>query len=186
MKRKLIPALALCLMGGGALQAEGSGFDLSGGFAKPLDAMKTVTQNGALAPHLSVGYNGNLATTTVPFRLSLGYAAFNGKETEGTKRSLGLFQFGSDIFIESGFKGVRLTTGLTLNRWTSRAETGGTSVSTTVKGVKIGGRAGIDVTLAPRWSVNATLQVAELGVDGEPLGPSRNPAWLELGARYRF
>lgn len=131
------------------------------------------------------GYTGRLAATDVPFRLGLSINEFPGKSENDLKVSLMGFQVSGDLFVNTGFENLRLVTGISLNKWRSKAEAAGISETVTAKGVKFGGRMGLDYVIGNHWSASVMLQVVEYGTDKLQTVPL-NPSWLQFGAHYRF
>jgi hypothetical protein len=160
-------------------------FDVSGGAVFALDTLKTVTNKTFSGIHLDAGFNGNLAATTIPFRASLGVNLLPGSEKDGLKVSLTGFQLNGDIFVKTGVDKLRLVSGISLNKWRAKAEAAGVSETETIKGIKFGGRLGLDYGINSNLSCGLMLQVVELGTDA---GATRgiNPSWVELGVRYSF
>jgi len=157
-------------------------------YALATDALKGVTNaSGAFGGVTAdFGWNGKLASSDVPIRISLGVNNLPGKaDADGLKISLLGYYLGGEIFINTGVKNLRLTTGLTLNKWKAKAQAPGFSETENVKGVKFGARMGLDYQFTPNWSANVTYAVSELGLNAD-MTQGLNPAWVMLGAKYHF
>ena len=179
-------AIGMALLAPLSLQGqEVQRFDVGGSAVWAFDGLKSVTNNSFAGYHLEAGYNGKLAATDLPFRTSFGIHIFPGADKVGTKTSLTGYQINGDIFTKTGIDKVRLVSGISLNRWKVKEEAAGLSTNTSVKGIKFGGRLGLDYTASAHVSCSLMIQLVELGVDaGSTKGI--NPSWLEFGVRYRF
>lgn len=153
----------------------------------PLDSLKTVTNaSGFGGVTADFSYTGMLANSGVPFRASLGIALLPGKEEAGLKVSLLNYQLAGDILTKlGGNENLHLVTGISVNKWRATAEAGGISESENIKGLKFGGRLGLDYRINQQWSANVMLQAIELGA--EPNGYfGVNPSWIQVGAKFHF
>ncbi len=153
------------------------------------DALKSVTNTSGAFGGMTAdfGWTGKLASSDVPIRLSLGvnYLPGEANTPEEVKVSLVGYYLASDIYINTGVKDLRLTTGLSLNKWRGKAEVLGFSESESVKGVKFGARLGLDYQISENWSANLTYAVSELGLNADST-KGLNPAWVMLGAKFHF
>jgi len=216
MNSKLISRLALGAIlatGAGALSAQdslASKFSLSGSLGLGTDSLNDITNYGTswwnpAAYNLDVGYTGKLAQTTVPFRVSIGAnfmpggsydirndnGVFLGNET---KLSLRGYYLAGDLFIDSRISsGLQFILGGSLNRWTAIVKGDDISEKRSIKGIKFGGRFGLDYKISDNLSFNAIFQVTELGHDfmlEDPMPDAGsmplNPSWLQLGFKYSF
>jgi len=179
-------ALAAALAGSGLMAQETQkAWTAGGALTFALDGLKEVTHNSN-GFVLDFGYNGRLGATTVPFRASLGYQYFPGKEDTGLKQSLTSIQLAGDIFIETPWKGLQFITGLSLQKYKVKAEaTGFGSASETVKGPKFGARLGLEYQFNPAWSGQLLVQMTELGTDAAAT-TGVNPSWLQAGVKFHF
>ncbi len=180
-------ALATLPFAGTLSAQDAKRFDASLSLALATDNLKEITNaSGAFGGfNVEVGYNGKLAGTTVPLRLSLGINDFPGKDRDGVKQSLLGFQLAGDIFIDTGFKDLSIVTGVSLNKWKKDVTPEPTGYSSDVKGIKFGARFGLNYQLNPTWTMHALLQVVEVGTD--PMGTKGwNASWVQLGAAYHF
>jgi hypothetical protein len=207
-------------------------WDVGAGLVLGTDNLKEITnKSGFSGGAVDVGFNGLLAGTTIPFRISLGGNFFPGQEVvrhdpyedgrytqplhqvdQNVKGSLSGYQLAGDLFINTGYQGLRIVSGLSVNKWKLKrsatfaqaadtwsvvagawhqnvgaiaAGTVNYDESISVKGYKLGGRFGLEYTVNKNWSVNALLQYTELGMDHyETKGI--NPSWLQFGAKYHF
>jgi len=215
MNSKLISRLALGAIlatGAGALSAQeslASKFSLSGSLGLGTDSLNDITNYGTswwnpAAYNFDVGYTGKLAETTVPFRVSIGANFMPGGTYEiredgiflGNlpRRSLRGYYLAGDLFIDSRISsGLQFILGGSLNKWSVTEHDEGVSKKHSIKGIKFGGRFGLDYKISDNLSFNAIFQVTELGhtyalEDPMPdAGPGVwNPSWLQLGFKYSF
>lgn len=188
--------LGLAGLAATGLQAqEASRFDVGFGVAVAAKELKDITNSSfpAVLP-LDFGVNGMLAATDIPFRAALGVKVFPGKSQDGVKNSMINYQLGGDLFIKTPVENLRLTAGLSVNKWRVKSEAMGVSTTESIKGVKLGARIGLDFVINAHWTTNFTFEVVELGTGRYQyqVTPARyadqgiNPSWFQLGARYRF
>jgi hypothetical protein len=166
------------VLGASLSAAEGPRWDAGGAFLIGLDGLKSVTGNGQ-GTNLQVGFNGHIANSEVPFRASLQHYTMPWDGSNPAHTGLRDLQLAGDIFTSTPFARLRLLTGISLNKW-SRGD-----AKTSVKGLKFGGRLGVDVALNPKWSAELTFQAVELGTDALAT-KGLNPSWAQLGVRYHF
>jgi len=216
MNSKLINSLALGVIlaiGAGTLNAQDTlagRFSLSGSVGLGTDSLDDITHYGTTwwnpaAYNFDIGYTGKLAGTTVPFRVSLGanfmpggsYAIRDetnvllGAESRNTLRG---YYLAGDLFIDSRISSsMQFILGASLNRWTVTQKNDGVSEKHSIKGIKFGGRFGLDYKISDQLSFNVIFQVTELGHSAaleDPMpsaGPyTWNPSWLQLGVKYSF
>jgi len=180
MKARMKNILLAAALGMGAtLSAQATTpWDAGVAYLVGLDGLKTVTGNGQ-GYNAQVGYNGHIANSEVPFRASaqVYQMPWDGSNPENT--GLRDYQLSFDVFSKPSYAGLRLVTGLSVNKWV-RGE-----AQTSVKGVKFGGRIGLDYELNHHWIAELTVQVVELGTDGNAT-KGLNPSWAQLGVRYQF
>jgi len=222
MNSKLISRLAIGAIlatGAGALRAQdsiASRFSLSGSLGLGTDSLDDITHYGTswwnpAAYNLDLGYTGKLAGTTVPFRASIGTNFMPGGTYEiredgvllGTESGLTLrgYYLAGDLFIDSRISSsLQFILGGSLNKWTVTEKYEGVSEKYSIKGIKFGGRFGLDYKISDNLSFNVIFQVTELGhssllqVPKEPDDPpvpnagprAWNPSWLQLGIKYSF
>jgi len=216
MNSKLVSRLALGAIlatGAGALCAQdsiASRLSLSASFGLGTDGLDTITHYGTswwnpAAYNFDFGYTGKVVGTTVPFRASIGINYMPGAIREirnmdyvviGSKarRSLMGYYLAGDIFIDSRISSsLQFILGASLNMWTVIEKDGGVSTNYSVKGIKFGGRFGLDYKISDNLSFNAIFQLTELGHSGlveEPISEIGadpwNPSWLQLGFKYSF
>jgi len=216
MNSKLISRLALGAIiatGAGTLSAQDSlisKFSLSGSIGLGTDNLDDITGYGTRwwnpgAYNFDVGYTGKLVGTTVPFRASIGtnympggtreirsdFGIFIGNEL---RRSLQGYYIAGDLFIDSRISSsLQFILGGTLNKWAVTEKEDGVSKKHSIKGVKFGGRFGLDYAINDNLSFNAIFQVAELGHSNALLDPMPdtgatpwNPSWLQFGFKFSF
>jgi len=221
MNSKLISRLALgaiLAIGAGTLSAQdsiASRFSLSGSLGLGTDSLDDVTHYGTswfnpAAYNFDLGYAGKLVGTTVPFRVSFGANFMPGgtydiRNSTGvllgneTRRSLRGYYLAGDLFIDSRISSsLQFILGASLNKWTVTKREDGVSQKYSIKGIKFGGRFGLDYKISDNLSFNAIFQVTELGhssalIDLEPgeTAPEYgaepwNPSWLQFGFKYTF
>jgi hypothetical protein len=153
-------------------------WDVGGALLMGLDGLKSVTGNSQ-GTNLQAGFNGHIANSDVPFRASLQVYTMPWNGNDPANTGLRDVQLAGDIFTQTPFPRLRLLAGLSLNKW-YRGES-----KTSVKGIKFGGRLGVDYELASHWTAEFTVQAAELGTDAYAT-KGLNPSWAQLGVRYRF
>lgn len=203
---KMLAGLAVS---GTLAMAQAPQIELHFGVTSAHESLKKVT-------HASTGllFGGSLRLslpgTNIPVRYSLSAGTFPGRQHGTIKSNLGLLQAAVDVsFSES----ARLNPffGIALNKW--RVQNSGTETITPdsvpgkpfpqyvwavsgTKGVKAGLRMGVDYGLTAQWTVQALVQVSELGggeiASAQPTATTRlnlgsvNPSWFQIGARYTF
>jgi hypothetical protein len=154
---------------------------------KPLEGLKSVTNKSGLGSGFigEVGYTGQFASTTVPFRATLAVNSFSGDTVLGVKSSLIGYQLAGDILTNTGAKNLTIVTGLSLNKWKWDYTNPDPTVIVKDKGIKFGVRLGLDYRINDHFSADALLQVTELGTDPKS-SVSLNPSWLQVGVKYHF
>lgn len=189
-----------CLLGLLALPAlaQSSPFTVGGSLIYGLDSYKkAVNANTGLT--LNAGYDATLLKSGVPARVSFGISLMPGKELNGLKTSLTLYQLAGDILVDTGISDLRGIIGLSVNSYTAKFS-GYESPSVNdvdhhfpfrdAKGLKGGLRFGLEYAFNRGWSGQALLQTTELAGRQryDPLirRGGINPAWFEFGVRYRF
>jgi len=186
LKNALMGMGLVAAVSGSSLSAqEFRGFDAGLNLTYATGALKDQFTKRNLGFIVEGGYTGRLAATDVPFRTGLAINYFPGSDEGGVKASLMGYQLSGDIFINSGYENLRLVTGISVNKWQTKVEAAGLSTSETVKGVKLGGRMGLDYAINNHLSASVMLQVVEYGTDALQT-KSLNPCWLQFGAHYRF
>ncbi len=188
MRTKLtVIALATLPFAGTLAAQETKPFDAGIAWSFPTDNLKEVTNasGGYAGFNLDLGYNTHLVGTTVPLRLSLGFNDFPGMNNQGVTRSLSGIQAAGDIFIATGIKNLSIVTGASINRWTEKITPTPAGYSDHVKGTKFGARFGAEYQVNALCSVNALLQVVELGTDPNAT-KGFNPSWIQVGVKYHF
>jgi len=122
-----------------------------------------------------------------------------GKEINGLKTSLTLVQLTGDILIDTGTPKLKGVFGLSVNKYTAKF-VGDESTSTfdtdhhfpfhDCDGIKGGLRLGLEYVLASNVTGEVMFQTTELAGrqrnDALIRKGAINPAWLQLGARYKF
>jgi hypothetical protein len=153
----------------------------------PLDGLKKITNQSGLGGGfvLDLGYTSDLGKGAIPFRLSCSILSLPGKEVAYIQDTLLGLQVAGDIQVRLGASRLTLITGLSLNqwRWDHHGPTGHDTKA--IKGIKFGGRMGLDYRMSPRFSTRITLQQVELGTDKQAIY-GYNPSWLQLGVQYHF
>jgi hypothetical protein len=196
-------------LGGGSLKAQDGKitkkWSVSGAVGLGTDNMKDVTNTAKWGPSTyvaDVGYTGNFAATTIPFRVSLGFNMSPAGSAEKTyfERSMMGYQVAADLFIPSGIAdSMQFFIGLSLNKWTinEKIEAEDFDGSHSIPGFKIGGRIGLEYKFSDALAFNATLQLAEIGLHDpvyeEPLDPKKefgqrplNASWFQFGVKFSF
>ena len=165
-------------------------------YASGMSLKKEIT-NQDLGYILDAGYTGKLAATDVDFRTSLALEFFPGKDLEQTKHSLNGVQLAGDLFVNTPIPRLRIITGVSLNQWSLKnSDPINGSWTNSVKGVKFGGRIGMDYMINKNWSAELLMQIVELGTNEELTSKSPNgddygvrgvnPSWAQLGVKYHF
>ena len=162
---------------------EGPRWDAGLSLVMPLDALTSLTNNHGLGGGFipEIGFNGKLVGTTVPFRVTFGINDLPGKDNDGTKTSLMGYQLAGDLFTDTGWNKLSLVTGLSINRWQMKVD----STTSTVKGIKLGGRIGLEYRMSKACSADLLLQAVELGTDPQGI-TAYNPSWLQVGVKYHW
>ncbi|MFN7958864.1 MAG: hypothetical protein U0P46_11165 [Holophagaceae bacterium] len=189
-----------CLLGLLALPLAAQSTNVSGGAALiyGLDSYKKAV-NSTAGLTLNLGYDTSVYKTDIPARVTFGVSLMPGKERNGLKTSLTLFQLAGDILIQTEVQGLRGVVGLSVNSYSAKFS-GLESPAVfdaehhfpfrDAKGLKGGVRLGLEYVFSKRWSGQVLLQATELAGRQryDPLirQGGINPAWLEFGARYRF
>jgi len=184
MRKSLMGLGVLALAFSASLAAqEGPRWDAGLGLVMPLDALTLLTNNKGLGAGFipEIGFNGKLVGTTVPFRATFSINDLPGKDDNGTKTSLMGYQLAGDLFTATGWNKLSLVTGISINRWQMKVD----STSSTVKGIKLGGRIGVEYRMSRACSADLLLQAIELGTDPQGI-TSYNPSWLQVGVKYHF
>ncbi len=190
----------ICMLGLLALPlaAQSTNVSVGGALIYGLDSYKKAV-NATTGLTLNVGYDTSIYKSGIPARLTFGVGLMPGKELNGLKTSLTLFQFAGDIIIETDSHSLRGILGLSINSYSAKFS-GYESPAVNdaehhfpfrdVKGIKGGLRLGAEYTFAPQWTAQVLLQTTELAGRQryDPLirKGGINPAWLEFGVRYKF
>lgn len=189
-------------------------WSVSGSVGLGTDNLNDITSTGTSwwnvgAYNLDFGYSGNLANTTVPFRVSIGtnyLPAGSGKITDsnlitiGRPETYGLrgYYLAGDLFIDSRISdSLQILVGGSLNSWTMTRKSDDPSETKSIPGVKFGGRFGLQFNANENLSFNVIFQFIEVGhsyamVRDEnnvmPVAGPRpwNPSWLQFGLKYSF
>lgn len=182
-------------------------FSVGGAILSGTNDLKKVTNSGqGFSVHAS--YDTTFPNSDIPARISLGYHMLPGKETAaGLKTSLSNLQLAGDIHLRMPVENLSVTVGLSLNKYSATYDgtekldpTGKFYVAAfpidTTKGMKFGGRFGLDYTFSPNLSSYVMLQLTELGNSSRKLGQNSgsyaqavgpvNPSWVQVGVRYHF
>jgi len=202
MKRFIsVGALSLGLAAG--LQAQDAQkFSVSANLVQSLDGLKKITNRGGIPAGLTVdfSYTGMLANSGVPFRTSLGVNFLPGRENVYQEKiSLTGIQLAGDLLIKLGkSEKLNMITGISINTWSvsnKGFEPGFEPVLNNGKGLKFGGRLGLEYRINQNWSAQVMLQAIELGQDyrgfdgyGQEMKgfTGLNPCWIQYGARFHF
>ena len=188
MRTKLMAlALAAFPLTGNLAAEDAKRFDAGIAWSLATDNLRELTKSSGASGgyNLDFGYNGKLAGTTVPTRISLGLNNFPGDSVNNVKTSLLGYQLAADLFIESGMKNLSFVSGVSINKWTKKVDPAPTGYDSAVKGTKFGARLGLEYQASASWSMSAMLQVVELGTDAKAT-KGYNPSWVQLGAKYHF
>lgn len=180
------------------LAAQSTGFSVQAGAVLGLDSLKKAT-NATFALQAGVDYTGLVPGTDIPARAGLAAGSFPGKDWNGLKTSLTLFQLHGDLLLKGGpvLYGI---VGASANTWSmSRTGTEDTDDPMDVdhhfpvrdaKGLKLGLRLGLGFNLSSSFALEAVFQQTELaGKDlNDPMVRQGgiNPGWIELDVRYHF
>lgn len=181
--------MALMLAAAGlTASAQESRVDVGGALAFTSGhTMKQELTNNSLGFGLEAGWRSLENRAQVPFRLGATVMSFPGKERDGAKNSLTLFQANADVFLKTPLPNTQFFAGVSLNRWRVTEDFAGKSETMTVKGWKMGYRFGLEATLNNNLSAYASLQLVEFGLVGERRGDlPANPTWTQVGVRYQF
>ena len=180
------------------------------------DGLKDWTNQSFMGLCLDGSYQMPFPGTDIAFvRYGMGFNWFPGKKKdvgypydERTISLMGL-QANLDLLFQVGDTPFAIVTGLSINTWMKDVEssffhnnhTVNNSTSGTVKNAfgKLGFRFGAEYAINEKFTVQATIQLTELGTDREwvnedylgswreTIGDHRvNPSWMQLGVRYKF
>jgi len=180
------------------LAAQSTDFSAGGALIYGLDSYKKAV-NSTTGLTLNIGYDTAVYKSGIPARITFGVGLMPGKERNGLKTSLTLFQLAGDILVQTDVPGLRAVFGLSINSYSAKFS-GFESPAVfdadnhfpfrDAKGLKGGLRLGVEYAFSTRWSGQALLQATELAGRQryDPLirKGGINPAWLEFGARYKF
>lgn len=180
------------------LAAQSTDFSVGGALIYGLDSYKKAV-NSTTGLTLNLGYDTAVYKSGIPARITFGVGLMPGKERNGLKTSLTLFQLAGDLLIQTDVPGLRGVFGLSVNSYSARFS-GYESPAVfdadhhfpfrDAKGLKGGLRLGVEYAFTTRWSGQALLQATELAGRQryDPLirQGGINPSWLEFGARYKF
>lgn len=180
------------------LAAQSTNFSAGGGLIHGLDSYKKAV-NATTGLNLNVGYDTSVYKSGIPARISLGVGLMPGKEQNGLKTSLTLVQLAGDLLIQTDVQGLQGVVGLSLNSYSAKFSGYESPAASDVehhfpfhdaKGLKGGLRFGVEYAFNARWNGQALLQATELAGRQrfDPLirEGGINPAWLEIGVRYKF
>jgi len=163
-----------------------------------MDSYRKVVNNST-GFMVDVGWDAHLAKNALPARFSISLGSMPGKETNGLKTSLTLFQFSTDLLLKTDIENLRGVFGLALNMY--RASLSGTESTAAadvdhhfpfhdVDGVKGGLRLGAEYTFRKHFTAQILLQATELAgsqrTDRLQRRGGLNPAWVQCGVRYSF
>lgn len=188
------PLLALL-----ALPLAAQSFSAGGALLLGTESLKKAT-NSATGFALSADWRTAVPGSECQTRVGLTLAIMPGSERNGLKTSLGLSQAYGDLMLDTPWRPLRAAVGLSVNHY-RMTRSGVENVDDPqdvdhhfpvrdVKGLKLGLRVGLTWDLTERLALEALLQQTELaGKDLEDPLDRRggiNPAWLQVGLRYRF
>jgi len=198
MKLKLISSLLAggILALGGTLDAQESRWSVSGSVGLGTDDLNSITNTGTSwwnvgAYNVNLGYSGQFAGSTVPFRASLGINWLpdgNGSTRnlsdlewmiEPQQRNLFGVQLATDLFFDSKISdNLKILVGMSINKWTLNYtstesmegewdaggwEGDGLRHSFSVPGIKLGFRIGLEYQLSDKMSFDVIFQMIEVG-----------------------
>lgn len=180
------------------LAAQSTGFSAGGAVILGLDSYKKAVNN-TTGFHLNAGWDTTVYKTGIPARLCLGVGLMPGKEINGLKTSLMLYQLSGDLLIATSTEGLRGVVGLSLNKYTA-SFSGQESQAAfdadhhfpfrDVDGLKGGVRLGFEYSFSKRWLGEMIFQTTELAGrqrnDTLIRKGAINPGWLQFGVRYKF
>jgi hypothetical protein len=196
---KLIPCALLTACLALPVAAQGTPFSLNGGFISALDSLKKATNN-SVAFQVGADYHTKVVGTEVPARVGLTLADMPGREWNGLKTSLKLYQFHGDVILDGPTANWHPSLGFSLNRY-GMSRSGLENVDNPLdkdhhfpvrdtKGLKMGVRVGLEYTVSRRLGLEVMFQQTELaGKDmTDPLirAGGINPAWFEFNVRFRL
>lgn len=191
----------LLFMAAPLIAGDNTGISVSASVVSGMDALKSVTNNRS-GFTLGLAYE-HMTAIEVPVRFELSSIYLPGRDRQGLKTSLNSVQLASEVFIKTPVEGLRFLTGLTLNRYSvsnsgETRDAQGNLVKAfpvdSVKGIKLGGRLGMEYALNERVSLNCIFQLTELGATAPEVASEEpsvakggsNPSWIQIGMRYRF
>ena len=180
------------------LAAQSTSFSAGGALVLGLDSYRKAVNNST-GLFLNAGWDTTVVKSGIPARLSFGVGFMPGKDKDGLKTSLSLYQLAGDVLIETGVPGLKGVLGLSLNKYTARFS-GEESQAVfdsdhhfpfrDDSGLKGGLRLGLEYGFSARLSGEVLLQATELAgrerSDALIRQGAINPSWIQFGARYRF
>lgn len=147
-------------------------------------------QNSAAGLAVDAAYTLLPARLELPLRFGVAYQTFLTATDPDTDGKLSSLQAYGDLYFTKPGARLAVFGGLSVNQWSvdSKARSG------SIKGLKLGLRAGVEYAFCASATAQATYQVAEAGTDSEfrangtPDAGSRgiNPGILQVGVRFRF
>lgn len=180
------------------LAAQASSFSAGGAIVLGLDSYRKAVNNST-GLILNAGWDTTVFKSGIPARLSLGLGFMPGKDKDGLKTSLTLYQFAGDVLIDTGVQGLKGVLGFSVNKYT--ASFSGEESQAVFdsdhhfpfhddSGIKGGLRLGLEYNFSPLLTGEVLLQATELAGRGRSDTLIRqgaiNPSWIQVGARYRF
>jgi hypothetical protein len=189
-----------CLLGLLALPmaAQSTNFSAGGAIILGLDSYKKAV-NASTGFMLNGSWDTSVYKSGIPARVSLGVGFMPGKEVNGLKTSLTLFQLSGDLLIETSVHSLRGVVGLSLNKYSAKFS-GEESPSAfdvdhhfpfhDATGIKGGLRLGLEYAFNRRVAGEILFQTTELAgrqrTDALIREGGINPGWVQVGARYKF
>lgn len=195
-------ALSLLALGFATSLPAQQGWQAGGGLDFAQDSLREFTHQTA-GLNLQGAYQIALADSTSTLRFGAGLDYFPGSSQAGRKITLEDFQLNVDAVVPLGGSSWKWVTGLSVNTWFKQVsgsdpyvpdQSGSTSGSVKRAFGKLGFRAGLEKQVNAHWSVQALVQLTELGTDNEFLKDGdpvwgrtpANPSWIQVAARYSF
>lgn len=147
-------------------------------------------QNGGSGLGVDLAYTLVPSRLELPVRFGVGVNGFFTTCDATTDAKLSNDQAYVDLFFTKPGSALAFYGGLSVNQWQVSAN----GRSSTVSGLKLGLRAGMEYRFASAASLSVGYQVAEAGTSSEllPNGPKDtgarglNPSWLQVGVRFHF
>jgi hypothetical protein len=199
MNRIRISLLAMLAL---PLAAQDTGFSAGGGFIvapKSYFGGYDKAVNNTLGYYVNGAYKMGTTDSKIAGRAGLTIGFMPGKERDGLKTSLTLYQVSGDLVIQTSIPSLSGVVGVSVNSYSAsfsgvESQTADDTVHhfpfKNCKGIKGGLRLGLEYSFTKHLSGDLLFQQTELAgqvaSDSFKRAGGINPAWLQLGLSYKF